>query len=208
MNNHSHPGTSSHSLSTQTPFQVGDPILPTGVRTRVFQAVPLVLDFCPMILGSGIEVDESKWLDIPIVVVSIALERLPFSLGCLPILHQLLVLSILAVWRSHPASSLAGVTCDAEDPCSVNAIDERESSLTTSLVVQHGLCCFGTCCPIQFFEVAQVHELGKLICFACACSRPLVCFRLLILAMLVSFGISPTPCKLRPSHPESSLSGA
>ena len=73
-----------------------------GVRTIFSRVAPLDLEFCPMILGGGIVVDESGWLGTLILAIPINLERLPFVLECDPIQHHSLVLRILEVWKSHP----------------------------------------------------------------------------------------------------------
>ena len=61
----------------------------------------------------------------------ITLERLPISIECKRTLHHLLVLRVLGS-PEITYRTLAGVMCDAEDPCSVNTANEPESSFTTS----------------------------------------------------------------------------
>ena len=63
--------------------------------------------------------------------LSIICEHLPFLLGFEQILRPLLVLHIL---ESLDIMSMpfAAVICDADDPCSVNAAYEPESSFTMS----------------------------------------------------------------------------
>ena len=71
-------------------------------------SLPMDLEFRPLILGVGTVVDEYRWLGTLILVISITLARLPFSLECKPILHHMLAL----------------LMCDATDPCSVNTAYE------------------------------------------------------------------------------------
>ena len=73
-----------------------------GVRADVFQLVPLDLEFCPMVSGGGIVVDESRLLGTLILVIPTTLACLPFLLECKPILHHMLILRILEVWKSDP----------------------------------------------------------------------------------------------------------
>ena len=80
-----------------------------GVRTNVFQVVPLGLKYRPMILCDGIMVDESRWLGTPILVIPMTLERLPFFLECKPTLHHMLVLRIPEVRKSH--AELGRLSC-------------------------------------------------------------------------------------------------
>ena len=91
----------SRCLSRPSQLVVFTAILPMGVRTHFFQMVPPILEFCPMSLGGGIAADESRLFGTLFLIVPITLARVPFSLGCKPILRQLLVLRMLEVWKSH-----------------------------------------------------------------------------------------------------------
>ena len=68
-------------------------------RTDSAQEEQLGLPYWTMSLAIRVVVDESKCLDIPILEFSTIYEHLPFLLGYKLILLQLLVLSILAIWR-------------------------------------------------------------------------------------------------------------
>ena len=103
MDKHSQFGT----LFPAIPFQnhlkllVPRAILLMGARTHVFHVVPHDLELRP-ISGGGIVLDESSLLGTLIVVIPINLARRPFSIERNPILHHLLVLRVLEVWKSHP----------------------------------------------------------------------------------------------------------
>ena len=74
-------------------------VLPKSDRTDSAQEERLGLPYWTMILAICVVVDESKYLDIPILELSVILEHLPCLPGYKQTLRQLLVLRTLAVWR-------------------------------------------------------------------------------------------------------------
>ena len=85
---------------SQTAFPIR--VLPKDDGTDFAQEERLGLPYWTMILATCVVVDESKCLDIPIWEFSVIWEHPPFLPGCKQILHQLLVLRIVAVWIWYP----------------------------------------------------------------------------------------------------------
>ena len=85
--------------------QVASPIigLPKDDHTDFAQEERLGLRCCTMILAICVVVDESKYLDIPIIDFFLMTERLPFWPGFQQILHVRLVLRILVALQWRPS---------------------------------------------------------------------------------------------------------
>ena len=177
MNRQSHPGTLSHPFSIKT-F--------SKCRSRN----SLDNGCLYMFLFSG---TSGSWVS--------------FTLGCMPILHHLLVLRILGVWRSHP--ELLRLSCATQK---IPARWTHHTSLSRLLqrlrVVQHGLCMLFLQLVVQFKVFrGGINPWASFALFLCPLNNLLFAVDL-IFAMLASSSISFTLGQLRPSHPESSLLGS
>ena len=156
--NHSQVWNFSQPLSNKAfPIVAPAAVLPTGVRANVLRAVPRGLA-CPlMIFGGGIVVDNSRKLEhchpgtpnrFGVDTASLACPAHPRS-------------------RKVTSRTLAAVTCDAEDPCSVNTAYELESSYAASpRCTTRPLCVWNFFSNSEFGGDTQVHERCNMHCLA------------------------------------------
>ena len=107
-------------------------VLPKDDRTDFVQEDRLGLPCWTMILAICVVVDVSRCLIILTLEFSIILEHLPFY-------TWVEADTASAACSAHPfnldmiSMTFAGVTCDADDPCSVDTACDPESSFTMSL---------------------------------------------------------------------------
>ena len=122
-----------------------------GWHTDFAQEERLGLPYWTMILATCVVVDESKCLDIPILEFSIILEHLPSLPGYKQILHPLLVLRTLAIWRWYPWSWR--LSFEMLKILVLWILHKNQNHLSQDrLGVQLDLCIFGALPPIRHFS--------------------------------------------------------